>query len=398
MTSRGIYDDGWVGRNAHVVLQGGDPTDLVLRAHVLPCPDQHLEIRVNGDVIASRAIAPGPLELRLPIGASESERRIELDWKETTQPNDGDARQAAALVTFLNVTMDRPPRGLRIPGGLAHPGARVSGIYPDGWAEGQSRMELASGDAAELVVRGAVPEALHDQTLEILVAGTPVFAGPVPPGPFDIRVMVDRTDDARSVELRWSAVSAISDGDRREAAALLSFVGVASGPAPTSIRRFPTDLADPNVRHNGIYADGWLEGEASVTLAGGPAGDLVIRAEIPSAIEQQGLEVRIGGETVGSAVANDHAINLRLPLDASADDRDVVLAWRRQAVLSQGDTRSVSAHLTLLAIATGQPPNAIARFPATSWIRISLVPAFTTTAGRHGKRRLSLRARQQPTS
>jgi len=267
-------------------------------------------------------------------------------------------------VTFLNVATDGLPSGLRIPGGLSHPGAQHAGIHADGWAEQNARVALSSGDDATLVVRGFVPDAIRDQTLEVVVNGTSIFTGPLLPGPFDIRARAPATGEARQVELRWGNACTISHSDPRNAAALLTFVGVATGGAPTAIRRFPTDVADPNVKHNGIYPDGWLEGRAEITLAGGNAGELVLRAQAPPSLDQQQLEVRVDGVTVASAEAEDGAINLRAPLAATANDRHVRLTWSRTAVLSTSDTRTVGAHLILLAIASGRPPNAVARFPS----------------------------------
>ena len=294
----GIYDDGWVMQKAHVVVQGGGAADLVLRALVLPCDHQHLEVRVDGNLVASRAVVAGPLDLRLPVAGSPSERRVELLWAETTSLSDNDPREAAALLQFLDVTTQEAPAALRIPGGLSHPGAQHVGIHADGWADQEARVLLAGGPEATLVVRGSVPDDLPDQHLVVAVDGETVVDAEAASGHFDFRAPLGSSDAERLVELRWAAVGAVSPTDARRAAALLTFVGVSSGSPPRALAHFPADLADPNVVQSGIHPDGWVERRVAVELAGGDAAELVVRAEIPPGLLPQRLEVSVGDSLV----------------------------------------------------------------------------------------------------
>jgi hypothetical protein len=103
----GIYEDGWVKKNALVVLAGGAAANLVLRAQVLPREGrqrQHLQVLLNGRVVASRSVTPGLLDLQVPVPASRTDRRIELHWEGTAPISPNDQRRAAALLSFLGVT------------------------------------------------------------------------------------------------------------------------------------------------------------------------------------------------------------------------------------------------------------------------------------------------------
>jgi hypothetical protein len=100
----GIWLDGWVKQQAWLVLAGGPAADLVLRATVLPAPGgQVLHLRVNGHDLVSRRVAAGQMELRIPIPASRSPRKVELGWKAAPRLPAPDERAVAALLQFLGV-------------------------------------------------------------------------------------------------------------------------------------------------------------------------------------------------------------------------------------------------------------------------------------------------------
>jgi hypothetical protein len=360
----GIYDDGWVTQSARVIVPGGDAADLVLRALVLPCDDQHLEIRVDGEVVASRVVAAGSLDLRVPVAASPAERHVELHWAQTTALNESDPREAAALLQFLNVTTQHAPAALRIPAGLSHPGAQYTGLSADGWAEQEARILLAGGPDGTLVVRGQVPDDLQSQHLMIEVEGERVVDEDAAPGPFEFRAPVRFSDVERLVELRWTGAGAVSSSDARRAAALLTFVGVTSGSPPRAIAQFPDDLADPNVVQTGIHPDGWVERQAALELAGGDAAELVIRADIPPDLLPQRVEVSVGGAQAGTGAASDEMLDVRVALPATEGDRRIELRWERDRPVSDSDRRRAAARLRFIGLASGTAPNALGRFPA----------------------------------
>lgn len=98
----GIFSDGWLKRQASIVLAGGAAADLVLRVEV-PSGGQALQLMVNGRTLATRKVTPGRLELRLPVPASRLPRRIELRWAFASRLPAPDVRSASALLQFLGI-------------------------------------------------------------------------------------------------------------------------------------------------------------------------------------------------------------------------------------------------------------------------------------------------------
>jgi hypothetical protein len=100
----GIYEDGWIAEHAYAVLASGPARDLVVRAEVLPLHgQQHLDVLVNGERVASRDVRAGSLGLRVHLPASPIRRRIELRWAGAAQLQPPDRRPASALLTFLGL-------------------------------------------------------------------------------------------------------------------------------------------------------------------------------------------------------------------------------------------------------------------------------------------------------
>ena len=98
----GVFKDGWSQKSARFVLAGGRAGRLDLRAQDVT-GGQRLEVRVNGRRVASQAVEPGQLELRVPIPASRSARTVELRWAKTARIAPNDPRQAAALLQSIAV-------------------------------------------------------------------------------------------------------------------------------------------------------------------------------------------------------------------------------------------------------------------------------------------------------
>ncbi len=319
---------------------------------------------MNGDVIASRAIAPGRSNcgcrsrLRSPSAGSISTGRRPCTERR-------DTRQAAALVMFLNVTMDRLPSGLRIPAGSPIRAREHDGIHPDGWAERQSRVALASGDAAELVVRGCRARRSSRPDARGRRRRNAGFREARPTRPRSTsESRSPPTDDARNVELRWGAVSAISDADRREAAALLSFVGVGERPRP----HVHPAVSDGSRRP---------ECEAQRHLF----RRLARRRGIGDARRRPGRRTRDpcrdprshrGAAARGSDRSGDGRVGGRgRPRDQPSPASRGVGERQRHRPHMESPGRPVAVRPPvgrctshLLAIATGQAPNAIARFPS----------------------------------
>ena len=99
----GIYEDGWIGRDSYVVLAAGPRGRLRLRADIVPHPDR-LEIFVDGRRRWSGSVPAGRLDLRLPLPASHTGRRVELRWASSARLSAADPRPAAAHLAYLGVT------------------------------------------------------------------------------------------------------------------------------------------------------------------------------------------------------------------------------------------------------------------------------------------------------
>lgn len=344
-----------------VVLGGGGSADLVVRAEVLPVEGQHLEVLLNGRSVASEDVTPGELNLRVPVPPSASVRQIELRWARATAIGPNDPRQAAALLKFLDVTPVRasapfrPPVALRIPSGLAMPGLDFSGIYRDGWVEGDARLVLAGGAAGALVVRAEVLRTAERQRLDVIVGGRSLEVMDVEAGALDVRVPVPATDGNRCIELRWAATTPISPSDSRHAAARLVFIGISSGRIPTELRRFPHDLEGPELEQSGIYADGWMDKNAHVILAGGPAAELVLRAQVPRGTVGQHVDVIVDEQTVASRRVHAATIELRVAVPPSDEKRRIDLRWRCTSPIGLNDPREAAALLELLALVPRAP-------------------------------------------
>jgi hypothetical protein len=97
----GIYEDGWVAERSYVRLARGPRADLVLRCEVPGGAGKHLQILVSGRTVASLPISPGALDVRVPVPASATDRRVELRFAATVPLKSPDLRPAAALLSYL---------------------------------------------------------------------------------------------------------------------------------------------------------------------------------------------------------------------------------------------------------------------------------------------------------
>jgi hypothetical protein len=104
LQATGIYSDGWVARNAGLVLAGGPATDLVLRGRAVYTPGwrTRLFLRVNGRRVAVETLSPGgPVSVKVPIPASRGDRHIQLHFTKTAPIARNDPRVAAIDLSYL---------------------------------------------------------------------------------------------------------------------------------------------------------------------------------------------------------------------------------------------------------------------------------------------------------
>jgi hypothetical protein len=361
----GLYEDGWMAEKAYVVLAGGDSADLVFRADVAHGAGRHLRVLVNGRKMASRPVAPGLLNLRVPLPASRFRRRIELQWEKAVPLPPPNRRPVTAFVRFLGLVSGKQPSALsRFPGDLANPNLKYSGIYKDGWVAKDSWALLAGGSPATLRVRALVPPRVGGQHLEVTVNGVRVASETAKPGALDLRIPVHASRSSRRVELHWSGTIKLKPPDKRHAAALLKLLALTPiASAPQSIDSFPADLK--GLDFTGIDDDGWLEQNAYAVLAGGPPATLRVRALVPPRVGGQRLDVTVNGRRVASKDVKAGTLGLQVQLPASKTDRRIELHWAGTIRLKPPDTRHAAARLKLLSVGPPlPPPTTIARLPA----------------------------------
>jgi hypothetical protein len=101
--SFGIHLDGWAERESYFGLSGGGAAEIVVRADVLPCPGQALDVLVNGRSVASLGVEVGSIELRVPIPPCREIRHVQLRWAKAMQLGAPDKRTVAALIRRLGV-------------------------------------------------------------------------------------------------------------------------------------------------------------------------------------------------------------------------------------------------------------------------------------------------------
>ena len=119
--------------------------------------------------------------------------------------------------------------------------------------------------------------------------------------------------------------------------------------APRAIRNFPADLGNPDLEYSGIYEDGWVAGDSYAMLAGGRAGDLVVRA---SALPQkdQHLTVLVDGRTVASRSVAPGELVVRVPVPRTASRRRIELRWAKTLQLGPADRRKAAALLEFVGV------------------------------------------------
>lgn len=339
------------------MLDGGAAANLLVRARPLHRNGQYLQVVVDGEVLASRPADCELLELRIPLPASNQARRVQLRWAKAAPVSKHDLRPISARLDYLDLIPSRPPAALRFPASLSIPGVVIEGVDADGWVGKAALMVLSGGPAADLTIRADVLGG-HKQELTVLIDGDPACSQPVPSGPLHTAVAAPASDRERVVELRWAEVSALAPPDKREAAALLRFVGVARGEPPKSLT-LPRDLAIAEAEAVGIHADGWSSQTSAVVLRGGPASTLRLRADVLPRSRQR-LEVLIDGVPVWADAVGGGPLTVRVPLPETDDGhRRVELRWAESGPLSDADPRDVAALLRFIGIGPDRTPTAV---------------------------------------
>lgn len=344
VAAEGIGKDGSVAGRGTLSLRGGP----LLRVRGTVEAAGSLTVTIDRVDVTEQPLAPGPLDLSVLLPPSSTNRRIELRL--------GDGGNARLTSIALGRVVDAPA-AIRVPRDLASAGVIASGVDADGWTTSRATFALAGGPAGALVVRGQVPPLPNGgtQRLAIRADGVTVADEEVAAGAFALRAPIERSDAARSIELRWSETVRLSAQDPRRRAALLTTVaiadvrGVARLQLPSGLGRAVT---------SGIYADGWAKRDVRVVLAGGPTAVLRVGLTVPFA--GQHVSVTVGGDRVAETTLAAGANSLAVPVGPTEASRLVELHFQRVRPIATNDPRPAAALLQSLSVQSpGTVPAAI---------------------------------------
>jgi hypothetical protein len=177
-------------------------------------------------------------------------REIPLDARQVT----GFARQISYLSPDEFAALVPPHCISSFPKDLANPALRYSGIYEDGWVAEESYFELTTSESEMLRVSGMVPKLPANQKgnrIRILQDGKPVLEKDLKLGTFDLSAPEASEPGVHEIRILFASATALSELDRRPAAALLSFVGYTNSKGPDHISPLPRLLSQKSVTKSG---------------------------------------------------------------------------------------------------------------------------------------------------
>jgi hypothetical protein len=119
---------------------------------------------------------------------------------------------------------------------------------------------------------------------------------------------------------------------------------------PSHIQQFPSDLSDPRLELDGIYADGWTGPKASLSLFE-PRGQqlLVIRGMIPKIDRDDfktDVEVSLDDKVVAKKSVGLGNFSIEVRLSPSSGKHRVGLVFASVQLLPNGDNRPIGTRLS----------------------------------------------------
>ena len=119
---------------------------------------------------------------------------------------------------------------------------------------------------------------------------------------------------------------------------------------PSRIQQFPSDLSNPRLELDGIYADGWTAPKASLSLFE-PSGQqlLVIRGMIPKIDRDDfktDVEVSLDDKVVAKKSVGLGDFSIKVRLSPSPGKHRVGLVFASVQLLPNGDGRPIGTRLS----------------------------------------------------
>ncbi len=107
----GIYEDGWISKECFLVLGAVKAGQRLVIGGMLPelpgntraLADNHLEVRLNGELVSAQPIGPGKLEFDHEITADAPLLRVDLRFTREAPLPGNDQRPIAALLTSVAI-------------------------------------------------------------------------------------------------------------------------------------------------------------------------------------------------------------------------------------------------------------------------------------------------------
>lgn len=125
---------------------------------------------------------------------------------------------------------------------------------------------------------------------------------------------------------------------------------------PNNLKNFPNDLQNHNLAYSGIYEDGWVSEDATVTLSKGGETSLTIQGSFPSELnpkhESLYMSVSINNEEMTIKKISSGAFQFLVSLPKENERPVVHLHFNRTFSLPNGDDRFVSVKLNFIGFKT----------------------------------------------
>ncbi len=154
----------------------------------------------------------------------------------------------------------------------------------------------------------------------------------------------------------------------------LTASGCTWGPArtegPSHIQQFPTDLSDPRLELDGIYADGWTAPKASLSLFE-PRGQqvLVIRGMIPK-IDRDDFRTEVDLSLDDKVMAEKSVglgnFSIEAHVPPNPGKHRVGLVFRSVQLLPNGDDRPIGARLSFAGFAAASQTRVVGALDSDS--------------------------------